>query len=166
MPEIVADPLLPSCYHLFPRPEFQESQLLGPDPFLRRGRDARGRFAKGSSSNPRGRAQEDQAAALSRCAVLTTRASIAAALRCRICSRASSPICASASAFLVQSQPNSVPSVPHTMRSAPYSLTAASIERGPNELQSTYTFAFPKRDDGSSSFGVSSRQRWSMRSTS
>ncbi len=61
----------------------------------------------------------DQAAALAGCAALATRASIAAALRCRICSRASSPICASASAFLVQSQPNSVPSVPHTIRSAP-----------------------------------------------
>ena len=59
MPDIVADPLLPSCYHLFLRPEFHESQLLGPDPLLRRGRDARGRFAKGSSGNPRGRAQED-----------------------------------------------------------------------------------------------------------
>ena len=49
------------------------------------------------------RARQYQAAAVSRCAVLTTRASIAAALRCRICSRASSPICASASAFRVQS---------------------------------------------------------------
>src|SRR6266436_4706406 len=55
MPEIIADPPLPSCYHLFPRPEIQESQQLGPDPFLPRGRDAHGRFAKGSSGNPRGR---------------------------------------------------------------------------------------------------------------
>src|SRR5438132_9819349 len=55
MPEIIADPPLPSCYQLFPRPETQESQQLGPDPFLPRGRDARGRFAKGSSGNPRGR---------------------------------------------------------------------------------------------------------------
>jgi len=55
MPEIIADPPLPSCYHLFPRPEIQESQQLGPDPFLPRGRDARGRFAEGSSGNPRGR---------------------------------------------------------------------------------------------------------------
>ena len=67
----------------------------------------------------RGQGEEDYAVAISRCAVFATRASIAAALPCRICSRASSPICASASAFLVQSQPNSVPSVPHTMRSAP-----------------------------------------------
>jgi hypothetical protein len=43
------------CYQLFPRPEIQESQQLDPDPFLSRGRDARGRFAKGSSGNPRGR---------------------------------------------------------------------------------------------------------------
>ena len=42
----------------------------------------------------------------------------------------------------------------------------ASIACGPNELQSTYTFALRKRADGSSSSGVSSRQRWSMRSTS
>src|SRR5260370_26181158 len=55
MPEIVADPLLPSCYHLFPRPGIQEFQQLGPDPLLPRARDERGRFAKGSSGNPRGR---------------------------------------------------------------------------------------------------------------
>jgi hypothetical protein len=73
----------------------------------------------GVAHQDRGRTQQYQAAALSPCAVLATRASIAAALRCRICSRASSPICASASAFLVQSTPNSLPSVPHTMRSAP-----------------------------------------------
>ncbi len=55
MPEIIADPPLPSCYHLFPRPEIQESQQLGPDPFLPHARDARGRFATGRSGNPRGR---------------------------------------------------------------------------------------------------------------
>jgi hypothetical protein len=48
-----------------------------------------------------------------------TRAIMAAALPCRICSRAASPISASASALRVHEQPNSVPSVPHTMRSAP-----------------------------------------------
>ena len=55
MPEIVADPPSPSCYHLFSGTGIKESQRLGPDPFLRRGREARGRFAKGSSGNPRGR---------------------------------------------------------------------------------------------------------------
>ena len=55
MPEIVADPPDPSCYHLFPGSRIQEFQLLGPDPFSPRGRDARGRFAKGNSGNPRGR---------------------------------------------------------------------------------------------------------------
>src|SRR5437870_2806956 len=55
MPEIVADPLLPPCYHLFPGPGIPEFQQPAPDPFLPRGRDARGRFAKGSSGNPRGR---------------------------------------------------------------------------------------------------------------
>jgi hypothetical protein len=55
MPEIVADPPLPSRYQLFSRPEIQESQQLGPDPFLPRARDARGRFATGRSGNPRGR---------------------------------------------------------------------------------------------------------------
>ena len=51
-------------------------------------------------------------------------------------------------------------------RSAPYSRTPASMARGPNELQSTYTGERAKRTEGSSSSGVSSRQRWSMRSTS
>ena len=31
MPEIVAEPPPPSCYHLFPGLEIQEFQLLGPD---------------------------------------------------------------------------------------------------------------------------------------
>src|SRR5260370_10605253 len=96
------------------------------------------------------------AAAGSRGEIRASGASIAAALSCRIFSRASSPICASASALLVHSQPNSVPSVPHTMRSPPYRRTAASIALGPNELQSTYTFERRKRAEGSSSFGVSS----------
>src|SRR6266849_189624 len=55
MPEIVADSILLSCYHLFPRPGIQGSQLLGPDLFLPLARDARERFAKGSSGNSRGR---------------------------------------------------------------------------------------------------------------
>jgi hypothetical protein len=55
MPVVVADTLDPSCSHLFPRPGIEASQLLGPDPSLRRARDARGRFAKASSGNPRGR---------------------------------------------------------------------------------------------------------------
>ena len=55
MPDLVADPLSPSCYHLFPRPGIRESQSLAPDPSLPRTRDARGRFAKGSSGNPGGR---------------------------------------------------------------------------------------------------------------
>jgi hypothetical protein len=55
MPEIVADPPDASCYHLFPGSRIQEFQLLAPDPFSSRGRDARGRFAKGNSGNPRGR---------------------------------------------------------------------------------------------------------------
>jgi hypothetical protein len=55
MPEIAADPPVSSCNRLYSRPRFQESQLLGPDPSSPRARDARGRFAKGSSGNPRGR---------------------------------------------------------------------------------------------------------------
>ena len=55
MPEIVADPPAPSCSLLLSKGEIQESQSLGPDPSLPRARDARGRFAKGSSGNPRGR---------------------------------------------------------------------------------------------------------------
>jgi hypothetical protein len=55
MPEIVADPPSPSCYHLFSGTGIKEFQRLGPDPSSPRGRDARGRFAKGNSGNPRGR---------------------------------------------------------------------------------------------------------------
>jgi hypothetical protein len=52
MPETVADP--PSCSVLFSAQGIARSQRLGPDPLLR-GRDARGRFAKGCSGNPPGR---------------------------------------------------------------------------------------------------------------
>jgi hypothetical protein len=52
MPHIAADPPDPSCYLLFSGDGIQESQQLGPDP---RARDARGRFVKGRSGNPRGR---------------------------------------------------------------------------------------------------------------
>src|SRR5438552_3698056 len=55
MPEIVADPPSPSCYRLFSGAGVEESQSLGPDPFSPRARDGRGRFATGSSGNPRGR---------------------------------------------------------------------------------------------------------------
>jgi Family of unknown function (DUF5681) len=55
MSEIVADPPAAACYRLFPEPAIEESQPLGSDLFLPRARDARGRFAKGSSGNPRGR---------------------------------------------------------------------------------------------------------------
>src|SRR5712691_8328314 len=40
MPEIVADPSSPSCYHLFLRNGFQEFQRLGPDLFVLRAREA------------------------------------------------------------------------------------------------------------------------------
>jgi hypothetical protein len=55
MPEIVADPPSPSCYHLFTGIGIREFQRLGPDPFLHRACDASGRFANGISGNPRGR---------------------------------------------------------------------------------------------------------------
>jgi hypothetical protein len=55
MPNIIADPPAPSCSLLLPGGGTQEPQLLGPDPISPRARDARGRFAKGSSGNPRGR---------------------------------------------------------------------------------------------------------------
>jgi hypothetical protein len=55
MPEIVADsPALP-CSLLLSESEIQEFQSPDPDSFAPRARDARGRFAKGSSGNPRGR---------------------------------------------------------------------------------------------------------------
>jgi hypothetical protein len=54
MPEIVCDPPSPCCYPLLSEPGIEESQSLGPDLFLPRARDARGRFVK-SSGNLRGR---------------------------------------------------------------------------------------------------------------
>jgi hypothetical protein len=55
MSEIVADPPDPSCYLLFSGSGIEESQSVGPDPSSRRARDVHGRFAMGSSGNPRGR---------------------------------------------------------------------------------------------------------------
>ena len=53
MPDIDADPPDPSC--LLSSTGIVVKQPLGPDPFSPRARDARGRFAEGSSGNPRGR---------------------------------------------------------------------------------------------------------------
>ena len=53
MPEAIPDPPSPYCSPLLSEPGIEESQRLGPDPFLPRAREARGRFA--SSGNPRGR---------------------------------------------------------------------------------------------------------------
>ena len=55
MPETIADPLPPSGDPLFFDGGILESQQLGPDPSSWGARDGRGRFAKGSSGNPRGR---------------------------------------------------------------------------------------------------------------
>lgn len=55
MSEIVAHLPDPSCYLLFSGPGIEEFQSVDPDPFRPRARDARGRFAKGSSGNPGGR---------------------------------------------------------------------------------------------------------------
>jgi hypothetical protein len=53
MPEIIADPPDPSCYLLFSAPGIEESQSVDSDPFCL-ARNARGRFAKGSSGNSSG----------------------------------------------------------------------------------------------------------------
>src|SRR6516165_5351371 len=53
MPDIAADPPDSSC--LLSGTRIVENKLLSPDPFSPRARDARGRFAEGSSGNPRGR---------------------------------------------------------------------------------------------------------------
>src|SRR6476661_8189994 len=55
MPETVADSPELRCSLLLSGTGVQESQSLGPDPFPRAPRAARGRFARGSSGNPRGR---------------------------------------------------------------------------------------------------------------
>src|SRR5437660_5392767 len=62
MPEIAADLQL-ACSPLLPEARIWEFQLLGPDPIPSRAcaraidaaRDAKGRFAKGHSGNPKGR---------------------------------------------------------------------------------------------------------------
>src|SRR6266481_4613685 len=55
MPEAIADPPSLCCSKLLSEPRIEEYQSLGPDLSSPRARDARGRFAKGSSGNPRGR---------------------------------------------------------------------------------------------------------------
>ena len=55
MPETVADPPSPCCSLLLWGSQIEKSQSLGPDPSVGPERDARGRFAKGSSGNRRGR---------------------------------------------------------------------------------------------------------------
>ncbi len=55
MSESVDDASSRSCHPLLFRPEIQVFQQLDPDPSSPRARDARGRFAQGSSGNPRGR---------------------------------------------------------------------------------------------------------------
>lgn len=52
MPDIIVDLPDPRCYSRFSGPGIEEYQSLDPDPFLSRARDARGRFARGSSGNP------------------------------------------------------------------------------------------------------------------
>ncbi|HEY1261210.1 MAG TPA: hypothetical protein VGF34_18315 [Stellaceae bacterium] len=47
----------PRCHSLFSGAGIEESQLVGPDLFLPRARDARERFPKGSSGNPRSRSR-------------------------------------------------------------------------------------------------------------
>jgi hypothetical protein len=55
MAQAEADSYSPSCFALFSGAGIEESQSVGPDPFVPRARDARGRFAQGSSGNPAGR---------------------------------------------------------------------------------------------------------------
>jgi len=55
MPGMITDPPDPPCYLLFSGDGIKQYQSLGPDPLLPHARDARGRFAKGGSGNPRGR---------------------------------------------------------------------------------------------------------------
>jgi 5-methyltetrahydropteroyltriglutamate--homocysteine methyltransferase len=55
MPEANADPPDKSCYPPVLEAGLTKNQSLGPDLFSSRARDARGRFGKGHSGNPRGR---------------------------------------------------------------------------------------------------------------
>ena len=89
MPEIATDPPTSSCNRLYPRLRFQESQSLGPDPFLPRARRA-GAFAMGNSGNPPGAARQaqSQAAPARSFSPAAERAG-----RCGICSTANSICC-------------------------------------------------------------------------
>lgn len=55
MSEIAIDPLPSRCSSLFREPGIEESQPPARDLFFPPARDARGRFAKGCSGNPKGR---------------------------------------------------------------------------------------------------------------
>jgi hypothetical protein len=55
MPDVRITPFVPSCYPPVFETGIEQTQSLGPDLFLSRARDARGRFAPGHSGNPRGR---------------------------------------------------------------------------------------------------------------
>jgi hypothetical protein len=55
MTQAVAESPEPSQYPLLSRTGIRENQYLDPDPVLPGARDGRGRFAVGSSGNPRGR---------------------------------------------------------------------------------------------------------------
>ena len=56
MPARIAPPSDPAaCYPAVPGAGIEQNQIPGPDVFPSRARDARGRFAKGHSGNPRGR---------------------------------------------------------------------------------------------------------------
>jgi hypothetical protein len=55
MTEAIAEPPDRARHPLFSESGIGENQKLGPDPFLDRARDPRGRFARGSSGNPHGR---------------------------------------------------------------------------------------------------------------
>jgi hypothetical protein len=51
----ITDPPGSSCHHLSPGHEIEGIQQVSRKPFLPGARDARGRFVKGRSGNPRGR---------------------------------------------------------------------------------------------------------------
>jgi hypothetical protein len=53
MSKIVNDLLLRSCCHLFPKPGIQQYQILNPDPFLPRAREAKP-LRREKLGNPRG----------------------------------------------------------------------------------------------------------------
>ena len=102
MPDIVADLPDPTCSHLNSESGIQLSQPLGIDLSSPRAREGRGRFAKGTSGNPRSRPHSIRNP---KRRVSDLIAHPLASSRCRSCSTAAASVSAFPAALLPRSLP-------------------------------------------------------------